>query len=291
MRLGVLAQSDSYYYRDLARAAAGDEVLPLVFSELKCNITTTNTQVQCGELDLSQLDAVIVRTMPSGSLEQVILRMDLLAVLQSQGTLIVNPPKSLETAIDKYLTSARLQLAGIPTPRTWVGQTWESALEAFERLGGKVVVKPLFGGEGRGISLLTDPDLAHRAFKMLSQLGAIIYLQEFVDHGDSDLRILFVGDECFAVKRVNPADWRSNASRGALTLPHVPSSRQLELARRAAGVVGAPICGVDILHSQAGEDLVIEVNAVPGWKATANALKIDIADRVIQWIFKELNRS
>ena len=126
LRIGVLAQPDGYYFRELARVAKADEVIALSFAELRSGIEGLRVQIACDEVDLTELDAVIVRTMPPGSLEQVILRMDMLAVLEAQGTLVINPPKALETAVDKYLTSARLQAAGIPTPKTTVCQTWEA---------------------------------------------------------------------------------------------------------------------------------------------------------------------
>ncbi len=290
MRIGILAQSDGFYFHELARAAGGDEVAPLNFAELASDIRDASTIVTCGENRLNEFDAIIVRTMPPGSLEQIVFRMDLLGVLEAQGTLVVNPPKSLEAAVDKYLTSARLQTAGIPTPRTMVCQTWESALEAFEWLGRKAVVKPLFGGEGRGISLVTDVEMAHRAFKMLVQLGAVIYLQEYIEHGGADLRVLLVGDEAFSVKRINQCDWRTNASRGAQTIACKATDYQFDLARRAAKVIGAPIAGVDIVTDPDGKDSVIEVNAVPGWKATGKALEIDIAKRVMEWVRRNVKR-
>lgn len=290
LRIGVLAQPDGYYFRELARVAGANEVVALSFAELRSGIEGSKVKVACGEVELTELDAVIVRTMPPGSLEQVILRMDMLAALEAQGTLVINPPKALETAVDKYLTSARLHAAGIPTPKTIVCQSWEAALGALEQLGGQAVVKPLFGGEGRGIFLVTDADLAHRAFKMISQLGGVIYLQEFIDHGGADLRILLVGDDHFTVKRINQTDWRTNASRGAKTISHTPTENQVQLARQAAKIVGAPIAGVDILTAPGGRDYVIEVNAVPGWKATSSALQVDIAERVMQFVRDEISR-
>lgn len=290
MRIGVLAQPDGLYFRELTRVAEGDKVLALSFAELQSDIKGSRVKVVCGEIDLAELDAIIVRTMPPGSLEQVILRMDMLAVLEAQGTLVMNPPKALETAVDKYLTSARLHAAGIPTPRTIVCQSWEASTVGFEQFGGQGVVKPLFGGEGRGIFLVTDPDAAHRAFKMISQLGGVIYLQEFIDHGGADLRILLIGDDHYCVKRVNQVDWRTNASRGAKTIPHTPTEQQIHLARQAAQIVGAPIAGVDILTASDGRDYVIEVNAVPGWKATASALQVDITKRVMQFVRSEIAR-
>ena len=71
---------------------------------------------------------------------------------------------AIECAVDKYLTTARLVDAGLPVPRTIVCENAEAAQVAFEQLGGDVVVKPVFGAEGRGILRVSDPDLALRTF-------------------------------------------------------------------------------------------------------------------------------
>ena len=132
--------------------------------------------------------------------------------------------------------------------------------------------------------------MAHRAFKMISQLGGVIYLQEFINHGGADLRILLIGDDHYSVKRINQTDWRTNASRGAKTIPHTPTEHQLHLARQSAKIVGAPIAGVDILTGPDGRDFVIEVNAVPGWKATSSALQVDIAEQVMQIVKTQISQ-
>ena len=136
---------------------------------------------------LDALDAVLVRTMPPGSLEQVIARMDLLAGLQASGIRVVNPPRALECAVDKYLTTQRLAEHGIPVPDTIVCEGAEAALQAFEQLGRDVVVKPLFGAEGRGIVRVTDLEIAQRVFRALERISAVLYVQRFVDRKSTRL--------------------------------------------------------------------------------------------------------
>ena len=172
MRIAVLCSSESWYLRDLQRAA-GDrhELVQVRYSQLTAEICDDTFRVSCDGVVLNDFDAVLVRTMPPGSLEQVVFRMDALAHLEAAGTLVLNPPKAIEAAVDKYLALARLQAIGVPTPRTIVCQTADEAIIAFESLGECAVVKPLFGGEGRGIARLDDEAMAQRAFKMLEQLG------------------------------------------------------------------------------------------------------------------------
>ena len=127
--------------------------------------------------------------MPPGSLEQVVFRMDVLHRAQAGGVRVLNPPAALETCIDKYLASARLEAAGLRVPATVVCQDADSAMTAFTDLGGDVVVKPLFGSEGRGIVRVSDAELAWRTFRAIERMQAVFYVQQFIHHPGWDLRL------------------------------------------------------------------------------------------------------
>jgi RimK family alpha-L-glutamate ligase len=289
MRLAVLCSPESWYFRDLRRAAADrHDLIAMPFTQLQASVSATGPPVATVTYDLSSCDAVLVRTMPPGSLEQVVFRMDTLAQVEAGGTLVVNPPKAIEVAVDKYLTTVRLSAAGLPTPPTVACQTWEDAMVAFQRLGGDVVVKPLFGSEGRGITRIDDEAIALRVFKSLAQIGAVIYLQRFIPHSGCDLRVLVLGERMFAMRRRNAADWRTNVSRGATTEPAEVTPEWADLARRACQATGAWMAGVDILPARDGSLYVIEVNAVPGWKALARTHGGDIAQHVLDAIEQRL---
>lgn len=287
-RIAVLASPESWYLRDLQRAA-GDrcEIVPAAFSELRAALTADGLTIKSGEVDLTAANAVLVRTMPPGTLEQVIFRMDALLRLEAQGQTILNAPRAIEAAVDKFLTSARLAEAGFTSPRTICCQTADDAMLAFAELGGDVVLKPLFGSEGRGITRLNDEALAIRAFKMLAQLGAILYVQEFIPHEGFDLRLFVLGERVLGMRRRNPLDWRTNVSRGASTEAFTPDAELSHLALKAAQSVGAEIAGVDFLPGRDGQLYAIEVNAVPGWKALARTLDLDIAQLVLDYTIVE----
>jgi ribosomal protein S6--L-glutamate ligase len=296
LRFAVLASPDSWYVRDLIRAGAADhEIVVLPFSEISASVSPTSdlrppTSIFTAARDLRDFDAVLVRTMPPGSLEQVVFRMDCLGRYEAAGGVVINPARAIEAAVDKFLTTAKLQEAGLLTPRTICCQTAEEAMLAFEQLDGDVVLKPLFGSEGRGITRLNDENLALRAFKMLAQLGAVLYLQEFIEHEGHDIRLLLIGERVLAMRRHNQLDWRTNISRGAIAESFTPDDALIDLARRAAAAVGAPLAGVDLLPGKDGRLYTIEVNAVPGWKGLAKALNIDVARLVLDFVAAEVRR-
>jgi len=285
MNIAVLGSATSWYSDDLRRAA-GDahRIVPITYRNLAAQVDETDIGLQSGAENLRRFDAVLVRSMPPGSLEQVVFRMDMLGQLAEQGVPIVNPPRAIEVAVDKYLATTRLQAAGLLVPRTITCQTTQQAMEGFLQLGSDVVVKPLFGGEGRGITRVTDPAIAQRVFQALEAIGSVLYLQEFIPHEGCDLRLLVVGKQVLGMRRRNPADWRTNISRGAVAEPLEVTDELASLARRAADAVGAPLAGVDLLPGKDGRLYALEVNAVPGWRALAKVSKTDVAELVLQYL-------
>jgi ribosomal protein S6--L-glutamate ligase len=292
MHIAVLCSPTSWYLQDLRRAAAGEhEITPLSFRDLSAEHGLGGPQFKAGSLNLSAVDAVLVRTMPPASLEQVVMRMDVLGRLEAAGKIVINSARAIEAAVDKYLASAKLAAAGLNTPETIVCQTVDGAMEAFTRLGGDVVLKPLFGGEGRGIARLEDEAIAQRTFSLLTGLGAVLYLQRFVPHDGWDIRVLVVGERMWAMRRRNPLDWRTNVSRGATAETVQLDPEWGKLARRAADAIGGAVAGVDLLPGRNGTLHVIEVNAVPGWQALSRTLGVDIAREVLDYTAGQVQRA
>src|SRR5262249_22813103 len=131
MRIAILSGGDGWHVRDLQRAAGerGHDVVPIDFRRITAGVAA-------GGDSLAGFAAVMVRTMPPGSLDQVVFRMDVLHRLYARGVPVLNPPRALEICVDKYLASARLEASGLPVPATVVCQHADAALEAFAALGG-----------------------------------------------------------------------------------------------------------------------------------------------------------
>ncbi|HEV3119617.1 MAG TPA: RimK family alpha-L-glutamate ligase [Gemmataceae bacterium] len=280
MRIGILAGGDGWHVRDLQRAgiSLNHDVVPIDFRRISAGVAATWNSID-------DCESVLVRTMPPGSLEQVIFRMDLLQRLQANGVVVLNPPRAVEICVDKYLTSACLQAAGMLVPETIVCQHADAALEAFEALGGDVIVKPLFGSEGRGMIRVQDQETAWRAFRTLERLQAVLYLQKYIAHPGWDLRAFVIGGEVVAaMKRRANGCWRTNVAQGGKAEAVRLTAAQQELALRAAAAVQAPVAGVDLLPGPGGELYVLEVNAVPGWRALAPASGVDVAQLILRFL-------
>ena len=291
MKIAILGNPQSWYVRTLTDAATrgGHAAEAFDFCRLSSAILEPRTRTSQSGTSLDSSDAVLVRTMPPGSLEQVVFRMDVLHRCEAQGLLVVNPPRAIECAVDKYLASARMAAAGLPTPRTIVCETTEDAMRAFEHLSRDVVVKPLFGAEGRGIVRVSDEELAWRVCTALERTRSVLYIQEFLEHDGSDRRLVVLGDRVLgAMERRNPNDFRTNISRKATASSVDASVEECDLALSAARAVGACFAGVDLLRDQQGRWHVIEVNGVPGWRAFERVTRIPVADELIRYLERQL---
>ena len=102
-------------------------------------------------------DAAFVRGVPGGSLEEVVLYLDILHALKVMGVPVYNDGHAVERSVDKGMTSFLLHHAGLPTPLTWVLRNREDALNIAEselNKGNYLISKPLFGSQGEGIRRL-----------------------------------------------------------------------------------------------------------------------------------------
>jgi ribosomal protein S6--L-glutamate ligase/tetrahydromethanopterin:alpha-L-glutamate ligase len=236
---------------------------------------------------LSDLSALIIRPIGRGSLEEIIFRMDLLHRLQRLGMLIINPPLSIERSVDKYCTIALLEESGLPVPKTIATESHEEALKAFHELGSDVVIKPLFGSRGIGSTRISDPDVATRIFRTVSFYHGVLYLQEFIPHGVSDVRAFVINDHVVAAMHRVAETWKTNVSLGAKPMPLSLDKETEDLAIKAAEIIGCKVAGVDILESSQGP-VIVELNSQPGWRGLQSVTPINIAEQIVKCVLSEL---
>lgn len=232
-------------------------------------------------------DAVIVRRVPGGTAEQVFYRMDALRRIEDMGVTVINPARGIEKAVDKYYTSALLEEAGINTPRTIVTESFSEAMRAFKELGGDVVVKPLFGSLGMGITRITNEDVAYRVFRALEMTKSVYYLQEFIPHGGKDIRVFIIGDQVVASMQRVSDDWKTNISSGGKASPYTPSDKAVEMSLKASEKLGLAYTGVDIIETE-DESYVIELNSTPGWEGLQSVTDLDITEALIDHVMTKL---
>jgi len=292
MRIGIITRNENgWCTAQLRRAMEKREVTPFCFgfSQLVARVGDPLPATVLKKDVTKELDALILRPIGRGSLEEIIFRMDLLQRLQRLGMVIINPPSAVERAVDKFYTVVLLEESGIAVPRTIATESAEEALKAFSELGGDVVVKPIFGSRGIGSTRISDPEVATRVFRALAFHHMVLYVQEFVRHGVSDIRAFVVGDHVVAAMRRVAGGWKTNVSQGARPAQLKLDEGLEQLAVKASKVIGCKVAGVDILESEKGP-LIVELNSQPGWRGLQSVADVDIADEVVRFALSELKR-
>jgi [lysine-biosynthesis-protein LysW]--L-2-aminoadipate ligase len=210
--------------------------------------------------------------------------------LEGLGVPTVSPHRTVATCNDKLLASAALREAGVPVPCTMVAFTPEAALEAIERMGYPVVLKPLHGSWGRLLARVNDRHAAEALLEHKATLGgyqhSIFYIQQYVEKPGRDIRSFVVGDETVAAIYRHSPHWITNTARGgeALNCPITPEIDRI--SRVAAWAVGGGVVAVDILEAPDGSLLVAEVNHTPEFRNSIAPTGVDIPGRMIDYVLE-----
>jgi tetrahydromethanopterin:alpha-L-glutamate ligase len=223
-------------------------------------------------------DAVVVRSIPAGSFEQVTLRLGLLHALHEQGVVVINDARAIERCVDKSMTSFLLARAGLPTPPAWTCESRDRAATIVLReaaAGHQLVLKPLFGSQGRGLRLLSGADELPEG----EEVAGVFHLQRFVgsDEGWRDFRVLVVAGRAVAAMVRRGASWITNIRRGGTPEPVDLGDDLARLAVAAVEAVGAVYAGVDLIHDRSGVLQILEVNSMPAWQGLQSVTEVDLA--------------
>jgi [lysine-biosynthesis-protein LysW]--L-2-aminoadipate ligase len=213
-----------------------------------------------------------------------------LRILNDWGIRTVNTYQVAATCGDKLETTSALIKQGIPSPRTLVAFTPESALEAIDAVGYPAVLKPAVGSWGRLLCKVNDREAAEAILEHKRVLGSyhhsIFYIQEYVDKPQRDIRSFVVGDETICAIYRYSEHWITNTARGgrAENCPVTPAIDQLSLA--AAEAVGGGVVAVDILEAEDGRMLVNEVNYTMEFRNSIQPTGVDIPGKLADYLIQ-----
>ena len=234
-------------------------------------------------------DAVLVRGIAGGTFEQVTKRLGVLHALRELGVPVYNDARAIERSVDKAMTSLLLHAAGVPTPPTWALESAAQAQRIVMResaAGHALVLKPLFGSQGKGLQLVGRVDGVHRPLPDLKgAYGSLAYLQRFVPpltQPGFDWRVLVIGGRAVtAMKRVS-VHWVHNVKQGARCMPAELGDALASVAEAAARTLEMDYAGIDILPAGTMDELlVLEVNGVAAWQGLQRVTGFNIASAIV----------
>jgi tetrahydromethanopterin:alpha-L-glutamate ligase len=229
--------------------------------------------------------AAFVRGVPGGTLQQVIVRLDILHALRMLGVTVYNDGRAIERTVDKAMTSFLLHLHGVPTPPTCICESREHAQGVLlkETMAGRhLVIKPLFGSQGVGVRRL-EPGMP-LPVPMEEHVDGAYYLQSYIDSGEGawhDYRVFVIDNRVYAAMVRHGNQWVNNVAQGGRCEPLAPDQDLAELALAAARAVEIDYCGVDIIRDRTGKLYVLEVNSIPAWRGLQKVTGLNIAQALV----------
>ncbi|HEX3138788.1 MAG TPA: RimK family alpha-L-glutamate ligase [Rhizobacter sp.] len=289
LRIAIMADETGWHTRQLQAALRSRGAVGRCIDLADCHIDTTAAWHGLAIPGFSRElpDAVLVRGIAGGSFEQVTKRLGVLHALREFGVPVYNDARAIERSVDKSMTSLLLHAAGIPTPPTWATESQAQAQRIAVREGAAghaLVLKPLFGSQGKGLQLVGDVDGIHHPLPALDKgFGSLAYLQRFVPPASTpgfDWRVLVVGGHAVTAMRRVSVHWIHNVAQGARCEPAELTPELAQLAERAAHALDMDYAGVDLISSGQGIQ-VIEVNGVAAWQGLQRVTGFNIARALV----------
>lgn len=222
-------------------------------------------------------DAAFVRSVSTGSLEQITKRLGILHALRESGVKVWNDARAIERCVDKSTATFLFQKAGLPVPPTRTIEGFENAVAHARRLARPMVVKPLFGSQGNGVTRVSS----EVELPTPESVGNVYYVQEYLRRAEDtrfeDWRVLISSGRVLAAMARVGKTWITNVHQGAEPVRHDPDAEMERLALAAARAIGADYAGVDLIAGADGHLMVLEINSNPAWKGLQSVTDVNIA--------------
>jgi len=276
LKLGILV---SYLRQEeklilAAARARGIDVVPIFDRELVLNLSAPTAAESGVDIDVL-LDRSVVHSRAGYTLH----------AMARWGVPTLNSAAAVSICDDKARASMVLEAAGIPSPKTFVAYSANSAIEACETVGYPAVLKPVTGSWGRLLAKVNGPEQARAIIAQKAEHGSfhheIFYVQEFIEKPGRDIRAYVIGDEIVAASYRTSEHWITNAAKGAVSVPCEVTPEIEELALAACRAVGARLAGVDLIETDQGLK-VIEINTGGEFKGLMTTTDRDIAGEIVE---------
>jgi ribosomal protein S6--L-glutamate ligase len=195
--------------------------------------------------------------------------LSLAGALHALGAAILNPYPVSAMCRDKIVASKVLDLAGVPTPRSYVAARPQELVPLLDE--GPLIVKPYRGSQGRGVSIVNR----RSELMTIDAGGGPLYAQRYLEPDGPDRKIYCIGDDVFGVERT----WPVRTYEDKLGRPFEVDREVREIALRCASAFGLSLFGFDIVVSR-DRPYVVDISSLPGFKGVPDA-----AERIADHIF------
>lgn len=260
-----------------------DNVLGVPIEGIRTVSTDEGVKLKYRDADLCEFDAVYLRLLGADMMNSE----HFAEILQDKGVYTQMDSDSLPIASNKFHMMKVLSEADLPVPKSAYTLSTNQTVRAAEEIGYPSVIKIISGYGGKGVMKASTESDIGPITDTLTLFEQEICLQEYIENPGEDIRVIVVGDETYSYKRVGEEEFRSNISTGGNREKVEPSEEMIEASIKASRMCGLDIAGIDILESDDEGFFIGEVNASPGVEGVEDVLGIDMADRIMEFIYQK----
>lgn len=290
-KIGVVGTAGGWSSELLADTVAevtGGERLLVEMDKVRLDLPSGSAWY--GDVDLSAMDALIIKKIGARYSPDLLDRLEVLRLLAERGVAIHSSPESIIRVLDRLACTITLQLGGIPMPPTTITESVDQALVAVRQYG-RAVFKPLYTSKARGMFVLEDGPDARDAIEEYKSENQTMYIQQVIDLGDLDLGVAFLGGEyltTYSRCKTNGA-WNTTTASGGKYKAYEPPAEVIEMARKAQALFDLDFTCVDVALTPSGP-YVFEVSAFGGFRGIKETSGIDAAKLYAEYVMKKVSR-
>jgi len=288
MRIGVVGIKGGWSTERLADILERRTGFRFIIEMSDVRLELPSRRVMCGDIELHNLDAIIVKKIGDTYSRDMLDRLEILRLLNESGLKIYSKPLNIMRVIDRLTCTVTLQAGGIPMPPTTVTEDIEHGVSAVA-LYGEAVLKPLYSTKARGMIKLKDSAEVYDTLRKFKEDNGVMYIQKAIELPGQDLGVAFLGGKYLTTyaRRINGSNWTSSTAFGGTYEIYEPGEEIIELAAKAQALFNLDFTCVDVAETKDGL-MVFEVSAFGGFRGIEMTSGIDAAARYVEYVLKDL---
>ena len=280
----ILTEKEGWHFQQLKNSLEKKKhkIISACLTDISLSIEKNKSNIFINNNMLNDIDNVIVRFVPGGTLEEIVFYLNILKILNSMNIKVINTASSIECTVDKLYTSHLLNKNNIPTPTTYILRGYNKAKKFIDENNSSngIVYKPLFGSQGDNIKLIKNSlDLIQ-----LNNTSNIYYFQEYLENTiNHDYRVLIINNgkkiKYFYMTRYGNT-FVNNISKGGSCIKENIDPYIINLAIESSKLLNIDFCGVDIMQYK-NKYYVIEINSIPAWRGLQDIEEETISEHFV----------
>lgn len=289
MKIGVVGLKDGWSSKALVNAVAQATGYGLLIDMAHVRLDMPSGKAWYKDIDLSTLDALIIKKIGRAYSPQLLDRLEILRLLEERGMPIFSSPTKVLGVLNRISCTVTLQAGNIPMPLTSVTEDVAMAVDAVDTYG-QAVFKPLFSTKAKGMCVIKKGDACRGEVLRFKQANPLMYIQKKIDLGEQDLGIVFLGGQYLSTYARCRRDgaWNTTIASGGRYKAFDPEPQIIELARKAQALFGLDFTCVDVALTSQGP-MIFEVSAFGGFRGLLEAGSIDAAKAYTAYVVNALS--